>query len=98
MARKLTGLAEARRIVVERCARFPSEQVPLEQALGRALADEVRSEAAIPPFDNSLMDGFARVVQGFPRGHSHRQHALWRSLWQLPASSKARVNLLPNPE
>ena len=39
MARKLTGLAEARRIVVESCARFPSEQVPLEQGLGRALAD-----------------------------------------------------------
>lgn len=59
MARKLTRLAEARRIVVESCARLPSEQVPLEQALGRALADDVRSEAAIPPFDNSSMDGFA---------------------------------------
>jgi molybdopterin molybdotransferase len=59
MARKLTGLAEARQIVVESCTRLPSEHVPLEQALGRALADDVRSEAAIPPFDNSSMDGFA---------------------------------------
>ena len=59
MARKLIGLADAREIVVERCARLPSEQVPLEQALGHALADEVHSEVAIPPFDNSSMDGFA---------------------------------------
>jgi molybdopterin molybdotransferase len=59
MTRKLIGLAEARQIVVESCARLPSEQVPLEQALGHALADEVHSEVAIPPFDNSSMDGFA---------------------------------------
>jgi molybdopterin molybdotransferase len=59
MARKLTGLARARQIVVGSCTRLPSEHVPLEQALGRALADDVRSEAAIPPFDNSSMDGFA---------------------------------------
>jgi molybdopterin molybdotransferase len=59
MARKLIGLAEARRIVLESCTRLPSEHVPLEQALGRALADDVRSDVAIPPFDNSSMDGFA---------------------------------------
>jgi molybdopterin molybdotransferase len=59
MARKPIELAEARRTVVEACAELPSERVPLEDALGRALAEEVRSEVAIPPFDNSSMDGFA---------------------------------------
>jgi molybdopterin molybdotransferase len=59
MARKLIGLAEARRVVVESCTSLPSEQVHLEQSLGRTLADEVRSDVAIPPFDNSAMDGFA---------------------------------------
>jgi molybdopterin molybdotransferase len=59
MARNLIELAEARRTVVEACAELRSERVPLDEALGRALAEEVRSEVAIPPFDNSSMDGFA---------------------------------------
>jgi molybdopterin molybdotransferase len=59
MARKLLDLDQARRIVVESCAPLPPERVPLGRALGRSLADEVRSEVSIPPFDNSAMDGFA---------------------------------------
>jgi molybdopterin biosynthesis enzyme len=59
MARTLIELDEARRIVVESCEPLPTEQVPLADALGRSLAEEVRSAVAIPPFDNSAMDGFA---------------------------------------
>jgi molybdopterin molybdotransferase len=66
MARKLIGLAEARRIAIESCTRFRSEQVPLEQALGRALADDVRSEVAIPPFDNSSMTVSGTEVRVLP--------------------------------
>lgn len=35
------------------------ESVPLAETPGRVLASRVTSEAAIPPFDNSAMDGFA---------------------------------------
>jgi molybdopterin molybdotransferase len=35
------------------------EEVPLEAALGRAVAAEVRGDEAVPSFDNSGMDGFA---------------------------------------
>src|SRR5262245_593849 len=59
MSRELIDLEEARRIVVESCAPLPAESVPLERALGRGLAQGVVSEVAIPPFDNSAMDGFA---------------------------------------
>jgi molybdopterin molybdotransferase len=59
MAQELIELEEARRIVVRSCAPLDAEPVPLEEALGRALAEQVRSEVAIPPFDNSAMDGFA---------------------------------------
>jgi molybdopterin molybdotransferase len=59
MATNLIGLEDARRIVIESCSAFPSERVPLARALGRTLAEDVRSEVAIPPFDNSAMDGFA---------------------------------------
>jgi molybdopterin molybdotransferase len=59
MAGNLIELDEARRIVVESCEPLPTEQVPLAEALGRSLAEEVRSAVAIPPSDNSAMDGFA---------------------------------------
>jgi CRP-like cAMP-binding protein len=64
--------------------------LPLEprHPLGRhaVLAAEV---AAVGYGDAQIGDPPAMpVVQGFPRGHSHRQHPPCRSLWQLPASSK----------
>lgn len=35
------------------------EMVPIEKALGKILAQPVISQLAIPPFDNSAMDGYA---------------------------------------
>jgi len=37
----------------------PVESVPLAEALGRVLAERVDSDIDSPPFDKSLMDGFA---------------------------------------
>ena len=36
-----------------------AEEVPLEEALGRVLAEDVRSPVDQPPWDNSAMDGYA---------------------------------------
>lgn len=38
---------------------LPSETVPLDAALGRCLAEPVRSPVDVPLFSNSAMDGFA---------------------------------------
>ncbi|MFQ2025054.1 molybdopterin molybdotransferase MoeA [Aeromonas veronii] len=35
------------------------EQLPLPEALGRVLASDIASPLAVPPFDNSAMDGYA---------------------------------------
>jgi molybdopterin molybdotransferase len=35
------------------------ERIPLRNALGRILAEEIRSDRDIPAFDNSAMDGYA---------------------------------------
>ena len=54
--------AEARRLVSEAAlARpaLPSEDVPLDKALGRVAAAELFGREPIPPFDNSSMDGYA---------------------------------------
>jgi molybdopterin molybdotransferase len=36
-----------------------SEQVPVLDALGRVLAEDIYSDIDVPPFDNSAMDGYA---------------------------------------
>jgi molybdopterin molybdotransferase len=59
MASALIELDEARRVVLD-CVQPPaSEPVALAAALGRTLAEDVRSDRAVPGFDNSAMDGFA---------------------------------------
>ena len=45
-------------------AALPAEWLPVEQAAGRILASDVVSTQALPPFDNSAMDGFALCAQG----------------------------------
>lgn len=46
------------------------ESVPLRQAHGRTLAEEVVARLAMPPFDQSAMDGYALSLGGgmLPRG------------------------------
>jgi molybdopterin molybdotransferase len=51
LARILRSLADV--------APLPAERVALRDALGRALAEEVVAPRALPPFDNSQMDGYA---------------------------------------
>ena len=52
-------LAAARARVLAAAAPLPAEDVSLDDALGRALAETVRAPHALPPFRNSSMDGFA---------------------------------------
>jgi molybdopterin molybdotransferase len=58
----LISIAEARERVLAAVRPLPAEDVPLDAALGRVLAEEVRSEADLPPFDSSAMDGYAVVA------------------------------------
>jgi molybdopterin molybdotransferase len=53
------GVDEALARVLEAAAPLAPERVPLSQALGAALAEDVVAEATLPPWDNSAMDGFA---------------------------------------
>ncbi len=46
----------------------PAERVPLAEALGRTLAEAVVSRDALPPFDNSSVDGFAVRTADFAGG------------------------------
>ena len=59
MARQLMDVEEARRLVLEAARPLVAEPVPLADALGRVLAEDVASADRVPGFDNSAMDGFA---------------------------------------
>lgn len=50
---------KALEIVLAHTPVLPVEEVPLEQAVGRVLAEDVRSDVDMPPFDRSAMDGYA---------------------------------------
>ena len=69
----LTGIAEARRLVLERVSPLPTEPVALDDALGRALAEDVIAAEAVPGFDNSAMDGYA--VRAADVGGASADHA-----------------------
>jgi molybdopterin molybdotransferase len=59
---ELISIAEARERVLAAVQPLPAEEVPIDAALGRVLAEEVRSESDVPPFDSSAMDGYAVVA------------------------------------
>ncbi len=52
-------LDEALARILSHLAPLPPESVPLEEALGRALARDVLAPGPLPPWDNSAMDGYA---------------------------------------
>jgi len=84
VAGDLIDIATARELVLSSVRPLGSERVPLSDALGRVLAEEVSAEEDLPPFDSSAMDGYA-VIAG-PAGEldvvdeSRAGHPAQRSL------------------
>jgi molybdopterin molybdotransferase len=50
---------EALRIVLQAATSLPIQSVPLSEASGRVLAEEILTDADQPPFPKAMMDGFA---------------------------------------
>src|SRR4051812_32815676 len=59
---ELISIAEARARVLSALRPLAAEDVPLDAALGRVLAEDARAEGDLPPFDSSAMDGYAVVA------------------------------------
>jgi molybdopterin molybdotransferase len=59
MSGALLDIETARRKILARAGALVAETVPLAEAQGRVLADQLRSEERVPAADNSAMDGFA---------------------------------------
>lgn len=52
-------LSEAREFVLSKCTPGPVVTVPLDEAADLVTATDLSATGAIPPFDNTAMDGFA---------------------------------------
>jgi molybdopterin molybdotransferase len=59
---ELISIDEARRRVLDAVTPLDSKDVPLADAHGRVLAEDVGSPIDVPPFDSSAMDGYAVVA------------------------------------
>lgn len=80
----MLSVDEARRRVLDSIPRLEAEEVPLLDALGMTLAEDVVAEGDMPPFDNSAMDGYA--VRGEDvAGASPERPVELRILGDLPA-------------
>jgi molybdopterin molybdotransferase len=60
---ELISIDEAQARVLDAVRPLAAEDVPVADALGRVLAEDVQSPIDVPPFDSSAMDGYA-VVDG----------------------------------
>jgi molybdopterin molybdotransferase len=58
----LISITEARQRVLDAVTRLGDEDVSLDAALDRVLAEDVTSAIAVPPFDSSGMDGYALIA------------------------------------
>jgi molybdopterin molybdotransferase len=56
------SIEEARERILARIERLPTQAVPVVDAFRRTLAESVVAHDAIPPFDNSAMDGYAVIA------------------------------------
>lgn len=59
----MISVAEAIQIVRQHTAPLATERVPIVEALGRVLAEDVVADTDLPPFDRAQMDGYAVRAQ-----------------------------------
>ncbi|HLV68747.1 MAG TPA: gephyrin-like molybdotransferase Glp [Polyangiaceae bacterium] len=55
----MLSFEDARTRLLAACAVLERERVPLAEAVGRVLAEDLRAEHPLPPYDHSAMDGYA---------------------------------------
>src|SRR3954452_5792560 len=80
-------IEEALRLIVEHARPLPSRCLPLGEASGLVLAEDITSEVNSSPYDKALMDGYA--VRSTDREPERR------ILEELPAGALPRMPLTP---
>lgn len=60
---------EALRLTLENSISYGHEEVPLESAVGRILAEDITADRPFPPFDRVCMDGIAIDHRSYEKGN-----------------------------
>lgn len=66
----MISVSEALAIIAGSTSSFGSESVAIERAVGRVLAEDLRADRDMPPFDRVAMDGIAINYESFAKGQT----------------------------
>jgi molybdopterin molybdotransferase len=88
------SVQEASRRILADIRALPTETIPLREALGRVLADDVLSPIEHPPWDNSSMDGYAVRAADVESASAERPIAL-PVLETIPAGQRPTRRVEP---
>lgn len=64
----MTTVLQAEKSILAETKDFGTETIPFEQALGRALAEDIKADRDLPPFNRVTMDGIAINYKAFEGG------------------------------
>ena len=81
----LTPLSEAQKIVLEATPVLGLEKIPILDALGRVLGEDIVAERDNPPWDNSAMDGFAVRWEDIRQEHAIQKPITLSIIEDVPA-------------
>ncbi len=86
MADQLISVDTALERILSGVSVLSAERVPLEEALGRIIAEDIYATENLPPFANSSMDGFAVQAKDTADAQSHHPVTLPIAM-DIPAGS-----------
>src|SRR6185503_11112945 len=66
---RMISIQEADRIIEKNIRKFPVIEIPLEEAHGAVLREDIYADRDLPPFNKSLMDGIAVKYSAFKKGN-----------------------------
>lgn len=90
---KLTSLDEALEKLFSRIKLNPIDEVQVNDSLNRILADDIKSEISIPPFDRSAMDGYAiKAEDSFGASLKNPKKIKLIGIVEIGGTSELRVN------
>ena len=81
----LTPLSEAQKVVLETTPVLGLEKIPILDALGRMLGEDIVAERDNPPWDNSAMDGFAVRWEDIKQEHAIQKPVTLSIIEDVPA-------------
>jgi molybdopterin molybdotransferase len=90
----LLDVSEAQHRLLEAFSRVEKTQIPLNEAVGRVLAEDIHSALDLPPFANSSMDGFAVRISDTAAASRERPVVL-RVAADIPAGAFLEIPLKP---